>query len=311
MLVVVRRSPLTPNVQCQTLQLSTEIDEFFLRHSLTQADSATPDPPALWVPRRVLTAPQPLPVNWEAYLADPFVAKDLPTNPTPTQAQIYGVWLEALSPVLSVLAGLRRLSSSAADDLERLELYMLEETHQSISGWIPALEELQHQLPGLKHLSVLALSPADSRTTPTQTPNKIPLPTCPTCKEKGRKRDVSNWQRPPPNSVLPSRSARVALVLNRSFANSEPESIFWKEHLRALFTADTPVIFLSMTAEECHDELEAVMSWAKEAGMEEKVEVVWSVERNTWAGGWPGIDGWEEDGLTRRGGWWFAIRQKL
>lgn len=303
--------------QCETLRLSTEIDEFFLRHALSQSNSATPDPPALWVPRRRLASPTPLPSSqggggaWEAYLASPDVAADLPTHPSPTRAQIYGVWVEALAPVLSLLAGWRRLDPTAVDECQALQVLLLEETHQTISQWIPALEELQHQLPRLGQLSLLALSPGDARSTPHQTPGKIPLPMCGPCTEQGRKRDVATWQRVPlvPSSATRGdQEQRVAVVLNRSVAQAEPENPFWREHLSALWGEGTPLIWFAMTEEEARDELEAVCEFARSRKGGRELQVVWGVERNVWSGGWPRIDLWEEDGVVRRGGWWWAVR---
>lgn len=300
--------------QCQTLQLSTEIDEFHLRHSLSQAHLASPSPPSLWIPTRRLSSLAPLPESgWEAYLTSPSVAASLPTNPPPTTAQIYGIWLEALAPPLSFLSALRHLPSSQIDTSKSLTLHILEETHQSLSAWLPALEELGHQLPSLRSTEIRACAPTITTSGPSA--KGVPLPVCPECKLEGKERKVVSCGGI--SSASKAGSLQAAVVWNRSFAQSDPEAPWWKDQLRLLFspsssTSAIPLIWFSLTAEESADELEALLAWARvELRGEEKVDVLWRPERNEWSGGWPRVDLWEEDGVVRRGEWSFAVQRKL
>ncbi|ORY79805.1 hypothetical protein BCR35DRAFT_304642 [Leucosporidium creatinivorum] len=298
--------------QCETLQLSTEIDEFHLRHSLSQAHLASPSPPSLWIPTRRLSSPTHLPSSggWEAYLADPLVARSLPTSPPPTKAQIYGIWLEALSPPISFLAALRRIPSSNIDISKTLTLHLLEETHQSLSAWLPALEELGHQLPSLRSMEIRACAPT---TTSSGGGKGVPLPLCPECKAEGKERRVVSCGGV--SAEGKAGGAQAAVVWNRSFAQADPDSPFWADQLRALLSPSspsTPLIWFSLTAEESSDELDAVLSFARSSlpGGEEGVEVLWRPERNEWSGGWPRVDLWEEDGVVRRGEWSWAVRRR-
>ncbi|GAA6059389.1 hypothetical protein JCM10212_003621 [Sporobolomyces blumeae] len=188
--------------QCESVQLSNEIDEFFLRRHLAAATPSTsssssslqngpPAPPSLWVPTRILpasTSPFPLPASWTEYLDS--VKDELPTKPTrPTTAEVYGVFVEGLSPVLTILEALDRFgiatlldqsrpsrassgSSRAGDgngdDTEQgarntgqttLTVYLVDESLATCSSWIPTFEELQHQLPVIEHLDLVTVSP--------------------------------------------------------------------------------------------------------------------------------------------------------
>lgn len=275
-----------------------------LRHALATNGDGTP--PQLWVPDRILTKAAPLPANWLAYLASVPLPK-----PTPPSAQIYGVWLEALSPVFTLLAALRRFDATRADIAGQIHVRLMEETHSSASSWLPALEEFQHQLPALRKLEILALVPSTQQS---PSPRPTPLPSCPKCTSAGRSRSIAQWTSSstppaPPGPLASPPSTAIALSLNRSFAQSDADTSlasFWDTQLRGLAQQSVPFVSTAMTAEEAADDLMAIKEWCKVASV--RTSVVWGIERNPWAGGTPKLDGWEDEGFTRAQGWWFGVK---
>ncbi|GAA5974312.1 hypothetical protein JCM21900_001737 [Sporobolomyces salmonicolor] len=282
--------------QCQTVQLSNEIDEFLLRNHLASPNS----PPSLWVPTRVLPRPTPLPASWTDYLA----ASGLP-KPTPPLAEIYGVFVEALSPVLTLLAALRRLGFP--DSASILTVYLLDETHETCAAWLPAFEELQHQLPLLRDLRLVTVAPAAAASNAPTTPTRLPV--CPACIAAGRTRTISHESSFP--SAPPPAGTSIALALNSSLSLADPASsspsAFWPRTLAALLSTSTPLLITAPTREDAQDSVLQLRAAAQQAHQD--VDAVWDVERNVWAGGWPRVDGFAEDGCWKNHGWWAGVRR--
>ncbi|SCZ96972.1 BZ3500_MvSof-1268-A1-R1_Chr4-2g06903 [Microbotryum saponariae] len=286
--------------QCETFQLSNEIDEFYLRHAIAVGGEGSP--PSLWVPTRILNKPAALPANWPEYLST------VEPPPRSTQAEVYGVFVEALSPVFTILASLRRLfPTSTIDSASSLRLIFLEETHQTLSSILPAFEELQHILPSLHHLELVAhsLSPPSGAAPPK--PRTVPLPLCPACTKSGRTRSITHHQGswPALNESIPSLAISLNSTLSQSLLDpTSPD--YHKPALQSLFQAGTPILFTAQTEEESTDDLNAI--FGKEMGWgREMVKVEWEPVRNRWSGGWPRLDGWEEDGYWKKNGWTFCI----
>lgn len=298
--------------QCESIQLSNEVDEFFLRQHL--AASASPASPSLWVPNRILSSEQPLPASWSDYLAS--VSGYLP-SPTPPLAEIYGVFVESLSPVLTVLSALRRLEMVHRP---RLTLYLLDESLETCSNWIPCLEELQHQLPDLAHLELVTVSPLPAAATSstsqsTQLSSVTKLPMCPECTRVGKTRTIRHV------AELPQELARdaVAVSFNSSIALSTDlasnPSTFWARTLARLFDPKQkdriPLVLTSQTKEEAKDTIEALR------GVGKPLDEEWTVERNVWRGGWGKVEGWwgidveregeDGEGIVWKNGWWTAV----
>ncbi|GAA5904100.1 zinc finger MYND domain-containing protein [Sporobolomyces salmoneus] len=296
--------------QCESIQLSNEIDEFFLRRHLASPTTS----PSLWVPNRILSSSQPPPSSWSEYLSS--VSSFLP-SPTPPLAEVYGVFLEALSPVLTILSALQRLDYPESST--KVTLYLIDESLETCSNWIPCLEELQHQLPSLQHLELVTVSPLPSATDSsksTQLSSVTKLPLCPHCIERGRSRTITHLP------SLPSQLAQhsLAISFNSSIAlstdlSSNPTT-FWSRTLETLFSSEqkerVPLLLTSQTKEEAKDTMQAF----KGIGGGKGLEGVWTVEKNVWKGGHGRVEGWwgldeeEEDegeGIVWKNGWWSAV----
>ncbi|GAA5882542.1 hypothetical protein JCM16303_002035 [Sporobolomyces ruberrimus] len=318
--------------QCEAIKLSNEIDEFFLRRHLSSSNSDSS--PSLWVPNRLLSSPLPqIPSSWSSYLSS--VASFLP-SPTPPLAEIHGVFLESLSPVLTILSALHRLDYSLV--AEKLTLYLLDESLESCSNWIPCLEELQHQLPSLSHLELITVSPLPSSSTSstndqqkekkktTQLSSLTKLPMCPKCTERGRTRTITHLE------SLPSTLSKNSFVVsfNSSIALSDPISnpgTFWARTLESLSGAGegggggngkgVGFLLTSQTREEAKDTIVALKGVVRE---EKGLKEVWTGEENVWKGGWGRVEGWwglkgkegeeeyEGEGIVWKNGWWSAFK---
>ncbi|GAA5998648.1 hypothetical protein JCM5350_006023 [Sporobolomyces pararoseus] len=337
--------------QCESIQLSNEIDEFFLRQHLASTSSTTTpssssSSPSLWVPNRILSSPQPLPSSWSDYLSR--VASFLP-SPTPPLAEIYGVFLEALSPVFTILSALYRLDYDLS--APKLTLYLLDESLQTCSNWIPCLEELQHQLPGLEHLQLITVSPlppsssdSSSSTKSSQLSSLTKLPMCPQCTQKGKTRTITHLPSLPSqlerNSLAISFNSSIAL-LSGTDLNSNPTT-FWARTLKTFLFDENenkevftpPLVLTSQTREEAKDTIEVLRSCRRGGAGREQVEEVWSLERNVWRGGWGRVEGWwgleeeeestgggsgnqgneeeqlDGEGIVWKNGWWSAVRRR-
>ncbi|GAA5947378.1 hypothetical protein JCM3765_001649 [Sporobolomyces pararoseus] len=325
--------------QCESIQLSNEVDEFLLRQHLASSSSSTSSSPSLWVPNRILSTPQPLPSSWSEYLSD--VSNFLP-SPSPPLAEIYGVFLESLSPVFTILSALDRLDEFDLSNLSRLTLYLIDESLQTCSNWIPCLEELQHQLPLLKTLNLITVSPlpppttsssASTSTSTSQLTSLTKLPMCPNCTQKGKSRTITHLESLPSklekNSLAISFNSSIALLSGTTDSNSNPNT-FWSKTLNSLFNDNdkeekikVPLLLTSQTREEARDTIQALTSCDRQ----DKIEQVWKFEKNVWRGGWGRVEGWwglggsegglieegeEEDGegIVWKNGWWTAVRRK-
>lgn len=282
--------------QCEAFVLSNEVDEFHLRHAILHPPTpqAPATPPKLWVPPRVLEAPAPLPRSWAEYLEGAGV-------PSVTRAEVYGVFVEALAPVLSILAALRRLDATATpsvDQASSVSIWLLEQDPTSAGGFLPAFEELAHQLPALKTIDLTLLSPDNEGTKP-QPP--APLPVCPACSKAGRTRSLSSRGVSSPAVLQELEKPSLLFALSTSLPGEDPDAItpFWAAVLAHCKTTSVPLVVACNTAEEAQEALARCA--------EQGLEVRWDVERNVWSGGRPWVDLWEEDGLWRVAGWWFAV----
>ncbi|KAK4698938.1 hypothetical protein P7C70_g7331, partial [Phenoliferia sp. Uapishka_3] len=286
--------------ECQTIQLSNEIDEFHLRHSL-----ASPGvPPKLWMPSRLLSsAPaSPLSTTWAAYLS-PHLA-EFPT-PKPTSAEIYGVWLEGLSPVLTAHAAL------ASFKLKDLDIHIIETTptgpHQRA-----LFEELLHLLPTVVNLRLHFFVAPSPDATPASSSSAIPAKSepqkiCPACTALHRTRTHIVHATPyssyastlaatlSPSLMLaldPSLSASALLsppTPPSSTTSEEDDVESWSTILDFISSKGWKAVFTAPTekdGKEDRDVARGVVGVGKEGSL--KV-----VERNAWAGGWPKVDGWE------------------
>jgi len=285
-----------PN-RTQCLSDPTLPTRFHLRHALLHPPTPSKPipPPSLWTPPRVLSTPAPLPPSWPSYL-------DSVKVPKVTAAEVYGVFLEGLAPVLTTLAALRRFLPNDADSLASVTLALLDQDPSTSGAWLPAFEELGHQLPALKKLELILLSPASPGST-AKAQGRAPLPLCPTCTAQGRTRSLQSVPVSSP-SDLPVAAPTLAFALSSSLPGQDPDAVspFWAATLAHCRQHRVPLVVASNTAEEAQEALER----CKEGGL----EVVWEVERNVWAGGRPWLDLWEEDGLWRTGAFWFGVHAK-
>ncbi|KAL8279088.1 hypothetical protein RQP46_008546 [Phenoliferia psychrophenolica] len=300
--------------QCQTIQLSNEIDEFHLRHSLASPGQ----PPKAWMPSRLLppssTPSIPSPTTWAAYLS-PHLAS-FPT-PKPTSAEIYGVWLEGLSPVLTSHAALTRTSFSR----KSLDIHIIE-TAATGPHQRALFEELLHLLPSVVELRLHffpaplpsdELSPPPSTTPPTTEPQK----TCGPCSALHRTRTHIVHTTPYSTfaaSLSPTSAPSLVLALDPSLSaslpnssksdssdSSEPDAETWATILDLVASKKWTGIFTATTQKDTKDD------WETAKGVVGRDAVMGSVERNAWAGGWPKVDMWEEEGVWRAAGWVWSL----
>ncbi|GAA6011602.1 hypothetical protein JCM11491_004701 [Sporobolomyces phaffii] len=308
--------------QCEAVQLSNEIDEFFLRQHLASAASSSSSTPSLWVPNRIVRAStaRARPASWPEYLAS--VTEYLPT-PNPPLAEIYGVFVEALSPVLTILASLDRLVDSYPDDDGRFTLYLVDESLETCSNWIPCLEELQHQVAALRHVAIVTVSPtvsqpqsqsqaggANQKTT--QRSSVTQLPMCPACTREGRTRTITHVEHLPAAPTLrAARSKALAVSFNSSLALADASGTgtsFWAQTLETISTPGYGVPFLvtSQTRDEAGDALDVLSTGGGGGGCAWDRECGWTLERNAWRGGWGRVEGWwdgDGEGIVWKNGW--------
>lgn len=220
--------------------------------------------------------------------------------PKVTAAEVYGVFLEGLSPALTALAALRRFRPDEADVLEAVTVALVDQDPSTAGAWLPAFEEVGHQLPKLKNLELVLLS-GSTPGSATKAQGRVPLPLCPTCTDQGRTRSLQSVPVSSP-SDLPPTAPTLAFAHSTSLPGEDPDAVspFWATSLAYLKAHGVPLVVACNTAEEAQEALER----CKESGL----GVAWGVERNVWAGGRPWVDGWEEDGFWRTGGWWFGVR---
>ncbi|KAI5478090.1 hypothetical protein MNV49_005455 [Pseudohyphozyma bogoriensis] len=278
--------------QCQTLKLSTEIDEFHLRHALTAVEG----PLRTWMPSRLLTSPAPLPSSWSSYLPP------LLPSPAPPTAHIYGVFVEALSPVFTALSALPPPTSPPKTTLT-IHILLPTDVHpipEEITN-LNLYEEILHLTPSLTALSLFLISPAvPSQLNAAPTTQK----TCAPCAGLHRKREV-HWITGEYVEVVEGlEEPDLVVAFQPSMAAMEDES--WRRAIRLLMTKGVRAVFTARTEEEANDDLQWVVGEKGVDGME-----VWGPERNTWKGGWPRIDGWEEDGVWFTNAWVWGVGAKV
>ncbi|GAA5931631.1 uncharacterized protein JCM15063_001521 [Sporobolomyces koalae] len=300
---------------CETIQLSNEIDEYRLRRHLAHANLASPPPPPLWVPNRTLTTIAPLERNWTEYLDS--VKQYLPT-PIPPLAEIYGVFLEALSPVMTLVAALTKLgfvtNDHESNSKTTLTIYLVDESLETCQSWIPCFEELQHRLPHVQHLNLVTISPKQDSATAKLDHKVTTLPMCPTCVSQNRSRTIRHVHELSSTTEFSNASSSSLLVsFNTSIALSlENPNSFWSTFVRSI-PNKVPFVLTSQTREEGQDAIEALVS------LEHPVSPIWAVEPNVWKGGWDRVEGWwgidtvdglEGEGLVAKNKWWYAVHRK-
>lgn len=268
-------------MQCETIQLSNEIHEWHLRHQL-----ASDGPPKQWIPPRRLASYEPLPSNWEAY----FVSSSLP-KPTPPAAEVYGIFSEALSPILTILAHLPpRLTSTSTIVLHFLSVDVVYD-----NTFLAAFEEVLHRLPSLVSLKIFIIAPTLPALLHTDAP--LVLPSCPECKAEGCTKELK-WVEGAYEEVGKDLPSPDMIISYQGGLSLLPEDSQLALYLRG---TGVPLLFTAMTEEEANDDCK----YFEEKG--ESSLGVRGVERNIWASGWPRVDGWEEDGVWRRNGFVWSL----
>lgn len=282
--------------------LSSEIDEFYLRLSIASKNQ-TLSQVSTWTPLRILSAPAPLPASWTTFLT----SSGLPSNPTPTNAEVYGVFVEALSVPLTVLQGSRRLGFGLDwnGETEEIVLHIIGATVEvEGSTGIQSWEEILHQLPAVKRLSIFFIGdevPDDIETHSME----IGLECCPACKAKGRSRTVQ-WRKGLYHDVastLPPPSLIVAL--NAGFSHLPILRSTWTPTLVSIINSDVPLLWTAQTSDEAMEDQERIDELVKDGREGDAGSRGFTVERNRWAGEWLRVDCWEKSG-----GWgnnvWFG-----
>lgn len=265
------------------------------------------------MPSRLLPASSstPSPSTWAAYLS-PHLAS-FPT-PKPTSAEIYGVWLEGLSPVLTAHAALT--STPFADTT--LDIHVIETVptgpHQRA-----LFEELLHLLPSVLALRLhFFVAPAPSDGAPPPAPSTAdPITelqkTCGPCSALTRTR-THILHTTPYSTFAPTSAPALVLAFDPSIAaslplssksdasdESEPDAETWASILDLVATKGWKGIFTATTEKDAKEDSEVATSVV---GRDRKVG---TVERNAWAGGWPKVDLWEEEGVWRAAGWVWTL----
>ncbi|KAM0751256.1 hypothetical protein T439DRAFT_380249 [Meredithblackwellia eburnea MCA 4105] len=301
--------------ECQTLQLSNDIDEFQLRHKL-----ASPGvPPKQWMPAASSNSSSPLnrPKDWKSYLSPHLAvlsANKSPKSPTPTSAEVYGVWVEGLSPVLTALSMLPSPPPLTQDGT--LTIFVLIPSPPP-PHLLALYEELLHSLqPEVRHLRLEFFPSPSSLFQPLNTKTKEEKQTtCKTCLEQDRSRthilhpaplhlslpdDSSESDGSVTNSFPPALVIAYDPSISASSEIEEQSGPGWKRTFEILRAKNWRGAFTATTEKEAVEDCEM----AAVAGGEGQV----SVRRNVWAGGWPRVDLWEEDGgVWRSNGWVWTI----
>lgn len=266
--------------------------EFHLRHT-----SSTNLPPSLFIPPRILTSPQPLPSNWIDY----FLSVQLPL-PLPSNGEVFGVFAESLSPVLTILSSLSKLGVNPNKEGE-LRIEILGATVPYEGSFLPAFEELLHQLPNLKSLSLCFIGnevPLTLEATHTETF----LSTCPTCTQADRKVGFE-WRSGLYHELVEQKELKEKVDLVVCFSSGIgmedwDESSQWKPTLEGLLRRKLPILMVANTKEEAKEDLKVLTTLAKG-------KLVYELERNIFCGGDVNIDVFEEEGYWRRNEWIFGI----
>lgn len=242
----------------------------------------------MWIPSQPLSSP---PTSWASYL-HPSI---LPT-PLPSTAQIHGVFLEALSPILTIYASL-----PSPPTHNSLIVQIIDPLPTYTGLHLPAYEELLHLLPTITSLDLYLIGPNVPSSLATAAAKQT---TCSDCTASKRTRSA-HWISASSYSSLPSSVPKPDIIAAFSPAISASVE-YWTPILKGIHQQRIPAVFTAKTEEEAIDDMQTVR---EVMGVKEGSAGLWGPERSVWAGGRPNVDGWEEDGVWRENAFVWGIWQ--
>lgn len=287
-------------LQCQAYILSSEIDEFYLRLSLASSSGKSPTSTLpSWTPARLLPTAEPLPSSWEKYLE----TTQLP--PGRSNAEVYGVFVEALSPVLTILEGSRRLGFGLDwGGQEKLVIHIVGATVEvEGAAGLQAYEELLHQLPKLKKLELVFVGdevPDEIESYPLTHAGLL----CPTCTAAGRER-TAVWRKGAYHSLVTELpKADLIVAFNAGFSHLPVLVSPWTPTLVHIIGNSLPFVWTAQTVAEALEDQKRIEELD---GGSRGQRVEWAATGNRWGGAWMRVDVWEQEGGWRNNAWWGGL----
>lgn len=243
-----------------------------------------------------------------------FQSVELP-NPTPSNAEVFGIFAESLSPILTIIQSIKKfnlLESKSAEDTLHLEI--IGSTINYEGSFLPAFEEILHQLPSLTNISITFIGleiPLTLEATHTETF----LSTCPECTKSDRKISFE-WRSGLYHELKEQKELKNEVDLVIIFSSGvgledwdeetfDSEFSPWTGTFDSLLETDVPILMVANTEEEAKDDFR-ILATSKGS----KASVTWGIERNIWCGGDVHVDVFEQGGMWRRNEWTFGIKGK-